>query len=145
MRIKIISLLLLVVQNCYAQEELDFGIYFGNDFKFDSVTLSINGILVVEKIQLRNRMYDPKNLMIEQNKRNLLVMPYYGPFDTLKKVLVKNSTLLLDITLNNIRRHFSFDLNKGRYLYANYKYFRVGWSYFKMLQINQERTAPLIL
>lgn len=138
-------LLLLIVQNCLAQKEPEFGLYFGNDFKSDSVTILINSIQIVKNIKLRERMIDPKNLMIEQNSQKLIVQPYGEPSQILKKIQINQSILSLDIYMNTSWRHFVIDLRKGKYLYAEYKFYRVGWSYFKILHIFQWTLPPLML
>ncbi|MGQ0739013.1 MAG: hypothetical protein ACT4OJ_08160, partial [Bacteroidota bacterium] len=137
-------LLLFTVQICIAQNEPEFGLYFGNDFKSDSVTIIINDIQVAKNIKLRDRMIDPENLMIEQTNKKLTVRPYGESVQLLKKVKIKQSILVLDIYMNTNYRHFVIDLKKGKYLYAEYKFFRVGWHSFKILQIFQWTLPPLM-
>lgn len=144
---KIVSIFLLslIFQNCIAQPEPKYGLYFGNAFISDSVTVIINGVRVVKNLKLKRRMYDPKNLMIVQDDRRLMIMPFNGPLDTLKKIDIRTSLLILDICMNNIWRRFSIDLRKGKYLYAGYKYFRMGWSCFKVLEISQDTLPPIFI
>lgn len=146
MKSSIVSFFFFMSLNCSGQiSQPEFGLYFGNDFKSDSVTIYINGVQVARNIELRNRMYDPMNLMIEQNRQNISVMPYNKPKQVSKKVGIKNSILILDIKMNTIWRSFRINLQTGKYLYAKYKYIRVGWCFFKILEIKQQKWGPFIL
>ncbi|HRX93689.1 MAG TPA: hypothetical protein P5158_06225, partial [Chitinophagaceae bacterium] len=121
-----------------------FGLYFGNDFKNDSVTISIQGKLIAKNVQLKVRMFDPTNLMIEQDNKMLVVWPYGKSKIELKKVELRDSNLQLMISINNIWQNFHIDLNRGKFLYAHFFPFRLGWSGFKLFKIIQWDYPPLI-
>lgn len=131
---------------CIAQDcEPEFGIYFGNDFKFDSVSILVNGITIAKNIQLRSTAISPTNLIIIQDKSGLYVRPHWDKRKVLKRIPIKNSTLILSIQMNNSWQGFKFDLKKGKYLFAEYTYFKIGWSIHKILIITQEMQGPILM
>ncbi len=130
---------------CRGQEnQTDFGLYFGNDFKNDSVTIIANNVLIARNIQLRETMYIPENLMIDQTGNKLTVRPKKGNHKVFHKINVHNSKLDLQIKMNNTDYSFSFDLRKGNFLYARYIVLRGGWSAIRMLVIEQNSSPCLI-
>jgi hypothetical protein len=132
--------------HCFSQEiEPEFAVYFGNDFKNDSVTIFVNGIPIVQNIKLKPTMIDPKNLVIEQNRSGILVRPFYEKNQFFKRIQLKDSVLNLAIAMNNAWQIFKFDLKKGKHLYAEYKFIRIGWSGFRILTITQSNLAPLYI
>jgi hypothetical protein len=146
MRLFVLFFLLNQAIDCLGQnDKLVFGLYFGNDFSNDSVTIYINGRLVANRIQLRERMFSPENLMIEQDTRNIYIRPYNSPVQTLKKIAIARTNLKLEIKMNGIKRTFDMDLNKGKFLYARYKLQRLGRYGFKVLEITQESFSPIII
>lgn len=146
MRLFVLLFLLNQAIDCLGQnDKLVFGLYFGNDFKNDSVTIHINGRLIANCIQLRERMFVPENLMIEQDTRNIYIRPYNAPVQTLKKINIEGTNIKLEIKMNGIQRSFDLDLNKGKFLYASYKLQRLGRYRLKILEITQQNFAPLII
>jgi len=144
---KTIVLLLLLTMRLTSmaqQTQPDFALYFGNDFANDSVTIFANGIQIAQNIRLKAVTYDPLNLVIKQYKSTMTIKPYLEKERIIKKVKSGNAQLNLDIILNNIRRSFYFDLNKGRSLFANYSELRIGWSCLRILRISQKIDGPII-
>lgn len=88
---------------------------------------------------------DPTNLMIDQDEKNLKVSPYDKPTRHLKKIKIADSILTVDMCMNNSWKRFVINLTKGKYLYAGYRYFRTGWTYRKILIIEQLDFPPLII
>ncbi len=137
---------LFVSAICTSQNsKVDFGLYFGNDFENDSVIVYVNDRLSANNVQLRVRMYSPTNLMIEQNSSNIEVRPYKKPVQRHPRVEVKNSLLRITIHINTIVRSFNIDLNKGKYLYAEFQILPVGWGSVRFLKIDQIDIPPLII
>lgn len=146
MRLFVLLFLLNQSMDCLGQNnKLSFGLYFGNDFKNDSVTIHINGRLVANNIELRERMYYPENLMIEQDARSIYIRPYNGPVQTIKKIRIDGTSIKLEIEMNGTKRIFDMDLSKGKFLYARYKLQRLGRYAVKLLDITQEDFSPIIL
>jgi len=139
-------LLLFFSTNCSGQEsDVDFAVYFGNDFENDSVTIIANGNLLAKNIKLRATMISPQNLIIIQDKHGLTVIPYRQNKQVQKKNQIKDSILQLRVAMNNTWKNFSFDLKKGRFLYPEYKFLRIGWSTYRVLIIPQSKQGPIML
>jgi hypothetical protein len=138
--------LFLVSISCFSQQhKLDFAIYFGNDFRNDSVTIFANRVLIADNIKLSATNISPQNLIIIQEEDHLTVMPHHRPRQILKKVLIKNSMINLLIQMNNNWWSFKFDLKKGRFLYPEFEYLLVGWSTIRILVMSQDKQGPLML
>ena len=145
---KIIALIfpLHIALNCFAQRsESEFGIFFGNDFDNDSVTVIVNGVVIAENVLLRATMISPQNLIIIQDRHQITIKPYSQPKQILKTVQIKNSILNLKIKMNNVWWDFRFDLKEGKILFPEFVIRRIGWSALKILTIRQSQQPALML
>lgn len=132
--------------NSFAQNsEPEYAIYFGNNFRNDSVTITVNGIRIAQNIKLKSTMIDPQNLTIIQDARGITVTPHYEQKQTFKNIPIKNATLNLNMAMNNVVSGFRIDLREGKYLYPEYIFFRIGWSSVRVLTITQSQQGPLML
>jgi hypothetical protein len=146
MKIFLLNILSLISLCCISQyAEPEFGLYFGNEFNNDTVSIKANGIVIAEKIILKPTMYDPENLMIEQRKDFLVVASYGVSSQKIKKVPIENSILIFDVMINRFPRRFTVDLKKGKYIFARFVYIPIGWSTFKILIFEQQQFGPIIL
>jgi hypothetical protein len=143
---KLLIFLSFVSFHCFAQEsEPQFGLYFGNDFKDDSVSILVNGVTIAKNIKLRSTAISPQNLIIIQDKSGLNVRPHWAKKRVFKKLPIKDSNLSLCIQMNGKWSNFKFDLRKGKYLFVGYWYFSLGWSIYKVLTINQKISGPIMM
>ena len=139
----LLSLLLFNSIISFAQKDkLEFGIYFGNDFHNDSVTIYINDVHIVKNIKLKRTMIAPQSLVITQQDKNLFIAPYYESKQTKNKILIQDSIINLRIALNNNWQNFRFNLSEGKFLYPEECFFRVGWYRFRILKIFQSKHKP---
>lgn len=146
MKFLLLLFLLFNSLNCFAQEsKIEFAIYFGNNFKNDYVTIFANGVLLAQNTRLIPTMIAPQSLIIEQDRSNLVVEPYYEQKRIIKKIPVKNSVLKLVVAINNMPRIFTVNLKEGKYLFVNYIFLRLGWRVITLATVNQNRLGPIYI
>lgn len=104
---------------CLAQKtkfNFDFALIFGSCFHNDSINIKINGVTIVSNTKLETNVVGSANFSISQDKQHLLIKST-GKIKKLKKVDL-NQPLNIQISVNNQKSDYTFDIKKGRVLYA---------------------------
>lgn len=137
---------------CFGQQKkMDFDLRFGNDFEHEIVTIFLNGKLVAQNMKLEATLISPQSLISSQFGRILVTTrgelqqkKAFREEQYFSKIQLNKSRLNVRILINNTEKRFSFNLKKGKYLYANYYCTQKKDCKTKVLTvIQQKRMQPM--
>lgn len=134
----------LFATTCFSQtRSIIFKIFFGNDFYNDSTTLILNGITVAKNIKLIPTMISPQSLIITQNSKVLLIEPYHGKKYSLPKLKTGKNILSVKVSVNNVWKEFQFNLQKGKFFFAELPIRNDGKKDLNRFSIRQSINGPM--